>query len=182
MIQNRIMSRLSYNKRGSHNTEMYSSSGGIELEQKLRREAEEKYRKTVQKLDQLQSVLQKRTEELEAEKKLREEVEERNSKLQFTINKLEQYLRKKSITPESSTLGLPDSQTQRPHSSLADVADLEDSLNEKINKLHQEHEKRIQAEERCKQLETKLSAMGLSDDVPQTRNKTNEFVDGELDF
>ncbi|XP_078328574.1 uncharacterized protein LOC111115394 [Crassostrea virginica] len=70
----------------------------LQFERKLRKEAEERCKQLMLKVEHTQAILNLRNQELERERAGRKEAEHMCQSLQITIDKLEQYLRKKNMT------------------------------------------------------------------------------------
>ncbi|XP_033748504.1 coiled-coil domain-containing protein 50-like [Pecten maximus] len=152
--------------------------GQMEKEVKARKEAEERYKDTLVKMERLQMALQEKTSLQEAETREREAAEERCQTLHMTIDKLEEYLRKKSSN-EYPRVGK--SEADSVTKSLADVIGLENELKTKSKQLEKADLARRRYKARCKQLQNKLSDNGIVIDDGWKSDEEDEIAE-ELDF
>ncbi|XP_069136122.1 uncharacterized protein [Argopecten irradians] len=152
--------------------------GQMEKEVKARKEAEERYKDTLVKMERLQMALQEKTNLQEAETREREAAEERCKVLHTTIDKLEEYLRKKSSN-EYSRVGKSESDSVT--KSLADVIGIETELKTKTKQLQKADLARRRYKARCKQLENKLSENGITVDDGWKSDEEDDIAE-ELDF
>ncbi|OWF44279.1 uncharacterized protein LOC110458574 [Mizuhopecten yessoensis] len=152
--------------------------GQMEKEVKARKEAEERYKDTLVKMERLQMALQEKSNIMDAETREREAAEERCETLHKTIDKLEEYLRKKS-SQEYTRVGK--SETDSVTKSLADVIGLENELKSKTKHLEKADLARRRYKERCTQLQKKLSDNGLVTDDGWKSDEEDGIAE-ELDF
>ncbi|XP_060064906.1 calponin homology domain-containing protein DDB_G0272472-like [Ylistrum balloti] len=152
--------------------------GQMEKEVKARKEAEERYKDTLVKMERLQLALQEKTSLQESEAREREIAEERCETLRMTIDKLEEYLRKKS-TNEYPRVGK--SETESVTKSLADVISVENELKTKTKQLEKVDLARRRYRARCKQLQNKLLDKGVVMDDGWKSDEEDEIAE-ELDF
>ena len=150
----------------------------IDIEKKARREAEEKYKQMVTKMDVLQQRLQDKNKEIEELNVSKEEVIKGNQTLEMTINRLEGYLRKKNTRLDIVNFD-PDSNTQ---STIDDILKSENELEKQFEQLMMEKQANAILEKRCALQEQTLREHNIRIDDSELEKLKTEVTSTELDF
>ncbi|XP_052075326.1 ribonuclease Y-like isoform X4 [Mytilus californianus] len=159
----------------------------VEIEKKGKKEAEEKYKQIVGKLDVVQHRLIDRNKEVEEEREAKEEVMKSNKTLQLTINKMEQYLRKKSTGSRFESTNVVDvvDPDMGGKVDIENIIKTENELEEKSRQLQREKQANEILDKRCKLLEKLLKENNIhieSIESNELDNLNTQFANTELDF
>ncbi|CAG2236172.1 CDKL [Mytilus edulis] len=156
----------------------------VEIEKKAKKEAEEKYKQIVSKLDVVQHRLIDRNKEVEEEREAKEEVMKSNKTLQLTINKMEQYLRKKSTGSRFESTNVVDvvDVDMGGKADIENIIKTENELEEKSRQLQREKQTNEILDKRCKLLEKLLKENNIHIESSELDNLNKQFSNTELDF